>query len=282
MLIVVIGGTGFIGQYVVKNLLLQGHEVITTGTCIEKAKKNRWFEDVSFLEIDLSGPIQEEKFKTIASADKVIHLAWAGLPNYNGMKHIEVNLFEQYYFLKKLIEFGLKDILITGTCLEYGLQNGCLAPSLPTNPIVPYAIAKDTLRKLMQHLQKENTFNFKWLRLFYMYGEGQHKSSLLSQLDYAISNNEKIFNMSNGDQLRDYMHVEQVAKKIISASLSSEKFLLANCCSSIPISVKELVENYLEQKKYQIELNLGFYDYPAYEPKSFWGSSFEVTSENSI
>ena len=45
---------------------------------------------------------------------------------------------------------------------------------------------------------------------------------------------------------------------------------IINCCSGKSISVKKLVENYLNEKNYEMKLNLGYYPYPAYEPMSFW------------
>ena len=44
-----------------------------------------------------------------------------------------------------------------------------------------------------------------------------------------------------------------------------------NVCSGKPISVRQQVENWLSENNWQIELNLGFYPYPDYEPMEFWG-----------
>ena len=41
-----------------------------------------------------------------------------------------------------------------------------------------------------------------------MYGEGQNPKSVLSQLDNAIENGQAIFNMSGGEQLRDYLPIK--------------------------------------------------------------------------
>src|SRR6185437_12073848 len=118
--------------------------------------------------------------------DFLIHLAWKGLPNYKQLFHFEEVLPEQYSFIKKLISQGLKDVTVTGTCLEYGMQQGGLAETMPAMPSNPYAIAKNTLRCFLEEYQKFVPFNFKWVRLFYMYGKGQSASSVLSQLDKAL------------------------------------------------------------------------------------------------
>ena len=41
--------------------------------------------------------------------------------------------------------------------------------------------------------------------------KGQNPNSLLSQLDKALANGDKVFNMSGGEQVRDYLPVEKVA-----------------------------------------------------------------------
>jgi dTDP-6-deoxy-L-talose 4-dehydrogenase (NAD+) len=151
------------------------------------------------------------------------------------------------------------------------LQTGALSVSNPSCPIVPYAIAKDALRTFLSNLQEEHAYKFKWLRLFYMYGDGQNKSSLLEQLKCALNNHESEFKMSGGEQLRDYLPVEMVAKDIVQLSTKIEDSGTYNVCSGVPISVKSFVDKYLQETGQSIQLNLGFYPYPDYEPMNFWG-----------
>jgi len=271
MKVAVIGGTGFIGNYVVNTLLNNNIEVIVTGTNILKAQKYKWFDKVTFIKLDFNAIQIDDQLKEIAVCDKLIHLAWSGLPNYKDLFHFEENLFKQYFFIKRLISFGLKDITVTGTCFEYGMKEGPLKPEMPTDPQNPYALAKDTLRKFLQELQKKENFKLKWLRLFYMYGQGQSPKSILSQLEQALKNGDEVFNMSGGEQLRDYMRVEEVALQIAGFALDDQKNGIYNICSGTPISIKKLVEDYLNENNKTIQLNFGFYPYPDYEPMAFWG-----------
>jgi nucleoside-diphosphate-sugar epimerase len=268
--ILVTGGTGFIGNHLVKKLLCDGHTLIVTGTSIEKAKKYDWLSQVQFEELDLN-KFDETFFKKCDNVDKLIHLVWSGLPNYKALFHYENNLMPQYFFLKKIIETGIKDITITGTCFEYGMKNGGLSSDMQTDPQNPYSLAKDTLRKFLQQLQQIEPFDLKWLRLFYMYGEGQSEKSILSLLDKALLNNDTSFNMSGGEQLRDYLPIEQVAKQIANYAINKEDSCIENVCSGTPVSIRKLVENHLKIKNKKIFLNLGYYPYPDYEPMAFWG-----------
>jgi dTDP-6-deoxy-L-talose 4-dehydrogenase (NAD+) len=172
---------------------------------------------------------------------------------------------------------GLKDIVIAGTCFEYGMVDGCLSEDMDTKPSNSYAIAKDTLREFIIELQKKHSFTYKWIRLFYTYGEGQSKTSLIYLLDKAIQDKDKEFNMSGGEQLRDFLHIDGVVKNIdLIASQNIYVNQPINCCSGKPISIKNLVDNYLKEKKYSMKLNLGYYPYPDYEPMSFWGNDSKL------
>lgn len=271
MHILVTGATGFIGQHVVPKLLKQGHKVIATSLSEKKAKKMDWFNSVEYFEYDIhTSP--EGFIENVENINAVIHLAWKGLPNYKSLFHFEDNLLADYRFIKELINLGIKHVLITGTCFEYGMKCGSLSEDMLTMPQTAYAIAKDTLRKFLQQLQQVNPFVLQWVRLFYMYGEGQNANSLLAQLDRAIDNNERVFNMSGGEQLRDYMPVENVADFIVDLIEEKTKNGLFNCCSGQPISVRKLVENRIKERKTRIKINLGYYPYPEYEPMAFWGN----------
>ncbi len=153
-----------------------------------------------------------------------------------------------------------------------------LSEEINTNPSNSYAIAKDTLRKLTEELKKNYEFSFKWIRLFYMYGEGQSKSSLLSLVDNAIKNGDGEFNMSKGEQLRDYLSIEDVALNISQISKQNNVNGIINCCSGKPTSVRKLVESYLDEKEYKLKLNLGYYPYSAHEPMAFWGNTEKLQS----
>jgi len=279
MKVLVTGATGFIGNYVIEELLkLKECEIIATSIDpVDKVKKFRWFMDVKYIPQDLNVD-NENYFTFFEEPDLLIHLSWEGLPNYNELFHIEINLFKNYIFLKNMIENGLTNLISTGTCLEYGMINGCLSENLKTNPTTPYSLAKDTLRKFIEELNKKYSFNFKWIRLFYMYGKGQSPKSILSQLDHALDNNEKIFNMSGGEQLRDYLPVEKVAEYIVKISMQNKINGIINCCGGKPISIRNLVENYLKNRDKTIKLNLGYYPYPVYEPMAFWGDNTKLKS----
>ena len=214
MKILVTGSTGFIGNYVVSELLKHNINIIVSGTKpLQEVQKN-WLKKVNYIQADLNVK-RDDWFSFFKEPDIIIHISWEGLPNYKELFHFEKNLPNNYYFLKNMIESGCKKVVVIGTCFEYGMQSGSLKEDIETKPDNPYAQAKDALRKQMEELQKQVDFNLKWIRLFYMYGKGQSPNSILSQLEAALENGDKVFNMSGGEQLRDYLPVEKVEEYII-------------------------------------------------------------------
>jgi dTDP-6-deoxy-L-talose 4-dehydrogenase (NAD+) len=271
MKILVTGASGYIGNYVVNDLLSRGMDVIASSNNQEKASKCIWFHKVTYIQHDITIVAESDLFQKFNQPDVVIHLAWEGLTNFMHPSHYEITLFKHYSFLKNLIEKGAKHISVIGTCQEYGMQSGCLSEDMPSMPDTSYSLAKDTLRKFLMEINKIHSFKFQWIRLFYMYGEGQYEKAILPQLNKAIQNGDEFFNMSGGEQLRDYLHVSDIAKNIVQISLQNEVIGIINNCSGKPIKLINFVESYLKETKSNIKLNKGYYPYPQYEPMEFWG-----------
>lgn len=280
MKILVTGATGFIGNHVIEYLLSKKYSVIATSRNQDKASQKKWFSKVNYISFDIENfPKNLNLFQYFGEPDVLIHLAWDGLPNFLDTVHIDKNLFSHYEFIKNFVENGGKNILITGTCLEYGMQSGELSEDLIPQPDCAYAVAKDSLRRFVTELQKKHkSFTFQWVRLFYMYGEGQYDKAILPQLENAVKKGEKSFNMSGGEQLRDYLPIEKVAENISKIALQNKIQGIINCCSGSPISIRKFIEDFILENAYKISLNLGFYSYPTYEPMAFWGDKSKFDS----
>jgi nucleoside-diphosphate-sugar epimerase len=270
MKIAVTGASGFIGKHVL-NALLQ-HSVDVIAICRQPDKLSAYKDRVDIVRFDINEQ-GSNVYERIGAPDVLIHLAWGGLPHYKSSHHFEIELPNQYQFLKAAIFSGLQSLIATGTCFEYGMQSGALTEEIPTNPTNPYGYAKDALRRQLEFLKAEQSFDFSWLRLFYMYGEGQAETALYPMLKSAVERGESTFNMSGGEQIRDYLPVEQVAERIVLFALKKADCGVINLCSGTPISIKALVQRWLDANNWRIGLNLGYYPYPDYEPMAFWGDA---------
>jgi dTDP-6-deoxy-L-talose 4-dehydrogenase (NAD+) len=267
--IAVTGAGGFVGQHVVRALQPAGADVIAVlrpGSMPRAAAQG-----IEVVSLDLADA-RPDVFTRIGSPDSLIHLAWAGLPHYQSQHHVDSELPLHRSFLESCIRAGLKHLVVTGTCLEYGLQSGELHEDLPARPITMYAKAKDELRSSLQLLQTQFGFGLSWLRIFYLYGPGQAATSLYAQLQAALARGDTRFAMSPGDQIRDFMPVEEAAHDIAQAARRGMNDGIANLCSGRPARVVDLVNEWLHQWHGAIELNTGVYPYPDYEPFAFWGN----------
>ncbi|OGU15711.1 MAG: epimerase [Geobacteraceae bacterium GWC2_53_11] len=275
MKILVTGATGFIGNHVVASLLERGHVVTAVARDPSRAIILPWYGRATFIPCDIYGPEALKQLQP-ANFDTVMHLAWPGLPNYKALSHLDQTFQAECLFLKGLIQSGIPHLLVSGTCFEYGLRQGCLNEAMTPNPATPYAVAKNSLRCYLESLKKELPFRLQWARLFYMHGVGQNPGSLLAQLDSAIERGDELFNMSGGEQLRDYLKVEEITSYLIALIEHPASEGIINVCSGIPISVRKLVEDFIDKRGASIRLNLGYYKYPDYEPMAFWGDSTKL------
>ena len=121
MKVLVTGASGFIGKHVVNALVtIKDMKVIASASSDESLKvfKDKAVETIPFDyyhqhfdNVDL--------FKMLGAPDKMIHLAWKGLPNYGETFHVTENLPKEFKFIENLLKNGLNDITVSGTCFEY-------------------------------------------------------------------------------------------------------------------------------------------------------------------
>lgn len=271
MKLLITGASGFIGSNLIDILSKQNYEISVITRQQSKIKKFDWFSKIKIYEKNLLH-LSKKDYEEFASHDVVIHLAWDGLPNYNDDIHY-YNYKLSREFIENIIDYKIKHILIAGTCFEYGMQNGCLTEDQKTSPTNKYGIAKNKLRNAVLNYSKNKKLCVQWARFFYLYGKGQNKNSLIGQLDEKIENREKFFYMSLGDQLRDYLKVKDACNRVSKLIGNDNIRGVVNICSNKPISIEELVTQYIRSKNKYIELVKGYYDYNDYEPMNFWGHS---------
>jgi len=268
MTVVVTGASGFVGRHVVRRLAALGISptlLVRPGSTLP--------DDLAIhpvVEMDI-GAAPSDVFERLGAPTDVIHLAWDGLPNYAATRHLDEELPAQQSFLEALLGAGLAGLTVTGTCLEYGLQSGGLSEDLPTAPVTAYGKAKDELRAALKRLRGTGSFRLTWARLFYLHGDGQAPGALVPQLEAAIARGDATFDMSGGEQLRDYLPIEVAASDLVALALNGRDNGVVNVCSGRPVSVRELAEEVVRNHGAAITLNLGHFPYPDYEPMAFWG-----------
>ncbi len=270
--VMVTGASGFVGRHLVAALLARGCQVRAVARREAPARALDWYEQVEFVTADIHDPAADVA-ALCEGVDALVHLAWPGLPNYQGLFHLEHNLMADYVFVKRVVEAGVGQVQVTGTCFEYGMQSGPLGEALECRPANAYGLAKHSLRLFLETLSRQLPFHLQWARLFYLYGEGQNPNSLLAALDRAIDSGQASFDMSAGEQLRDFLPIETATDHLAGLLQRRDFSGVVNVCSGQPVSVRNLVERHCAARHSAIALNLGHYPYPAHEPLAFWGDA---------
>ncbi len=263
MSIHIIGSSGFIGKAINKK---------SSGNTKHLFYSSKFKNE---MKVDINDKTTWQNLK-IKKGDKLIFLSWQNLPNYGDDFHILENLHKSINFLKEIAKTDISTVVCAGTCFEYGLQSGCLEESLNTDPVNNYAIAKDTLRRVISNTFAKEKINLAWLRVFYPYGENQNQNSLIPLLDKAIKNKEKKFNISQGDQIRDFIRIEKVAEVFLKCAEADVNQII-NVGSGNPVSIRDFLENYIKNKNSDIKLNLGFYPRRKDEPLAFWANTQKLS-----
>jgi dTDP-6-deoxy-L-talose 4-dehydrogenase (NAD+) len=271
MKVAVTGAAGFIGSHVLDALARRG-DVEIVAVSRREIPAGRLPPGAGQVILDIAAPTDAD-YDRIGRPDVLVHLAWDGLPDYLSPHHFETELPAQYRFLKMLIEGGLRSLLVTGTCYEYGMLDGELAEETIAAPASPYAHAKIALHRRLELLKASIPFALTWARLFYTWGPGQGSGSIFPMLRAAVERGDSSFPMSPGEQIRDYLAVEEMARILVALALRQEDLGPVNVCSGVPVRMRALVEQWLECNGWKIALDLGKYPYPTYEPLAFWGST---------
>jgi len=278
--IIVTGGTGFIGSKLCAKLVSKGLHVHVWSRGETNLSSITDSALITYRPIDIYNEKEVLQALRDTQVKEMIHLAWGGLPHYTSCHHIDVELVNQIRFVRTVVENGIEHLTQTGTCFEYGMREGELSEDMDCNPDNPYGYAKLALQRYTAFLSKEVPFSYRWLRLFYMYGEGQSSTSLYTMLRAAYERGDTSFDMSAGHQIRDFLPVSEVVERIFelhSANLHSGVY---NICSGKPMSVRQMVENWSAEWDYKVNFNLGRFPIPTYEPLAFWGSN--THTENAL
>lgn len=270
--LLITGVTGFIGSNVLDKISNGNFKIIAIIRNENLPLRNK-YPDVEFIVSNLQ-EISDDFFQRI-KIDILLHFAWSNVSKVMLDNHLNEEFELQKSFLKKALDFGVRKLIISGSCFEYGKIEGGIDIHCMPIPNTFYGIAKNNLRIWIEdYLNKLNlNVSVVWLRIFYAYGIGQHERSLYTQLMQAIKNSEKEFNMSHGSQIRDFISVDEIALKVSEILFEDYPYGLKvkNICSGKGISVKDFVQKIVSENNIELKLNLGYYSVPEYEPHAFWG-----------
>ena len=241
MKVFITGASGFIGSHVTRALIDAGHTVIA----LVAPGDNLWRikDTLPHFEI-LQGRLQDtshiKKHLRTWKPETCIHLAWYAEPGayLNSMENL-VSLLGSLNLLQVLSECGCKQFVGAGTCAEYKMKSEMLVETDKTEPETLYAASKLSFQMIGEQISVQSGMLFAWGRIFYPYGPQEDARRLIPSAILKLLKNE-VFLASPGEQMRDYLHVADVANAFL-ALVEKQATGIFNICPAKPIAVKGLL-----------------------------------------
>ncbi|MFH1088340.1 MAG: NAD(P)-dependent oxidoreductase [Patescibacteria group bacterium] len=244
MKIFITGGTGFIGKFVVRRLQKAGYQLLVlTKNKIDPSVVFGSENNIKLLQGNLSDIKHFQPIVRRFCPDVAIHLAWEGIPDY-GLEASFKNLQYGVNLVSMLGQIGCKMFIGAGSCWEYGAVTGKISENTIPQSVTPFASAKLALKLFGESISAEYGMKFAWARLFFVYGPGQKKTSLIpSVVQSALA--EKKIEINNPRGGNDFIYVEDVAEAI---------FQIARSYKSIPAVVYNIGAGYITSVQYIADL----------------------------
>jgi nucleoside-diphosphate-sugar epimerase len=239
MKVIVTGGSGYIGRHALSPLVDSGCEVYAISR--QRDVDFKWPRGVRVITLDLFDDKVRQKMFAEISPQWLLHLAWyAEHGKFWEAKENIAWLSLSIRMLGEFAQYGGRRVVVSGTCAEY-LWNGepCREASTPLEPRSLYGICKATLFKFLQAGAAPLGLSYAWGRIFLLYGSSESESRLIPATARALLEGRPAL-CTHGQQIRDFLHVEDVAHALIRI-LTSGVSGPVNIGSGEPISIAQVV-----------------------------------------
>lgn len=264
--ILVTGANGYIGRYVVAELLKAGHEVFASDICLEGLDTRAKLCSTPIFSSD------PNLYHLLGSPDICIHLAWRDAFLHNSDVHM-ADLSKHITFCKNMIAGGLPSLSVMGTMHEVGYWEGAIDEDTPCNPQNQYGIAKNAMRQsLLQTTAQEKT-ELHWLRAYYIVSSDPRGSNIFSKIIQASNAGKKCFPFTSGKNMYDFINIEDLAKMIVATSTQTRIKGIINVCSGEPEALGSRVERFISENRLCIRLEYGAYPDRTYDSLGVWGDA---------
>lgn len=261
-MVIVIGGTGFIGMYTVEALLKAGKKVLATGRNMRLGEvlQNMGAE---FLELDITS---EDDFDKLPKKDVEGVILLAGLlpanakadlqENENAADYFEVNVIGAIHVLEYCRRNGIKKVI--GNC-SYSDVSGAWGKGYPITEDEPrnfsytgdhavYVISKNACNDVMEYYNQQHGMQCAWFRFPPVYGVGPHGTIFVNGKPYKSGIATFIDNTMEGKDIelwgnphikRDIIYVKDVAEAYVMALESDKTYGLYNMTSGTELDLEE-------------------------------------------
>lgn len=233
--ILVTGGTGFIGSPCVRILSARSADIHV----ISRKRAVHDFDGVSYHSVDLLDHDEVGRVLAAVRPTHLLHLAWDVSGDFRNATNNVKWAHAGYELAKQFVEQGGRRAVFAGTCLEYIARSGlCVESQTALQPNTLYGGAKNMLRQLVESMAGEE-FTYAWARVFFAYGPNENTRRLVPAIIRPLLQG-KPAPCSAGRQVRDYLHVYDIASALVRL-LESSVSGPANIGSGRPVQVRDII-----------------------------------------
>lgn len=246
MKILVSGGCGFIGSWIVDALIEKGHRVVVIDNLMSGSTENL-NKEADFYKMDIRDKEVEKVFKR-HKPDYVIHTAAEISVREsiaNPIPSADVNILGTLNILNNCVKFKVKKFIFSSTGgAIYGEDS--IIPTPETElaaPESPYGISKLSIEKYLNFYKKVHGLDFVALRYGNVFGPRQDyrgEAGVIAIFINKLLSGEEVTINGTGDQTRDYCFVKDIAQaNLLALNLSG----IFNVGNGLEVSVNDIFKN---------------------------------------
>lgn len=194
--VIIFGGNGFIGSYVVEELVANGYEVISADLNASKYVDDKYFKQCDILDVDAVNSLVE-------GADIVYNFAgFANLDDAiaNPIKALELNVMGNLNILEACKKFNVNRFIYASSAYAMSDKGSF------------YGISKLTSEKLTEEYYKKFGLKFTIVRYGSVYGERDYHNNYIYNLLKSTLKTSEINHSGDGKEIREYIHAVDIAK----------------------------------------------------------------------
>ncbi|WP_241156731.1 NAD-dependent epimerase/dehydratase family protein [Bacillus sp. FJAT-42376] len=244
MKVLVTGGCGFIGSHIVDLLVQEQHDVMVVDD-LSTGKQEHVNPHAQYVVSSINAPEFDaavEKFKPEA----IIHqAAQVSVPRSidNPLKDEEINIRGSLQVIESAKNHGVRKIIFASSAAVYGNPEYLpVDTDHPTKPMAPYGVSKFSVEKYLQMAQSLHGIDYTILRYGNVYGPRQDalgEGGVIAIFAESLGRGEAPFIFGDGEQTRDFVYVQDVARANVKALTHGDNKIL-NVSSADKITIKEL------------------------------------------
>lgn len=241
--VLITGGAGFIGSHVSDMLIDKGYGVIVVDNFTSSDGGNL-NSKAKFYNFDINSPEFENVFKE-NKIDYTIHFAAQASVSFSTQNPTEDavgNIIGSINVLKFSKKYGVKKFITASTAAVYGVPEYLpVDEGHKTTCLSFYGLSKLTMEKYVEMFGLDYII-FRFSNVYGPRQSAQGEAGVVAIFADKMKNNEEIKIHGDGEQTRDFIFVEDIAKVCVLALESNIKNELINVSINKAISINKLFE----------------------------------------